>query len=294
MGSGTLTDYVVEYKLASSTSWTTAARTASTTPTATLAGLAVATTYDFRVSAKTTAGVGAPSSVLRATTTGPSERLACTTPGTSNSSVNSISIAPCTGVQAGNLIVIPVTIGNSTGALEAITADAGSAGFTALGTTRNAVNQTTVFAKVATSADVGRTAPYAFRWTNNVKAVVTLVTYKGVDGGSVTYQGATGTGASATAASVAVSDARYSLAYFYTMTDVSMGSTTPNVGQWTVGTGIWKNTTAGANNANAAAVLTADVDKTAAGTSSTQSATTSGMSASTHWNAITLVLRPTP
>ncbi len=210
-----------------------------------------------------------------------------------------MAVAPCSGVRSGNLIVVPVTFENSTGAAVAVTADAG---FRALGTAYNGVSQTTVFAKVATTADVGRATDYRFDWSatavRNGKAVVTLVTYKGIDSARVTAVAQTATGRPAASGAVTVSDAsRYTLAYFYGMTDVALSSTAPVVGEWTVSQGIWKNTTAGANNANAAAVVTGDVDKTAAGTTAAQTAATANvnaMTASTHWNAVVLVLHPTP
>jgi titin len=293
-GSASITDYAVEYKLAGATTWTALSRPASAATSATFTGLGVATTYDFRVSATTSVGTGARSAVLTAKTTGPSERLACTTPGTSNASTDEIDIAPCAGVQVGNLIVVPVTIGRSSLTPDLIKPDTlTSAGFTAVSTQANGNSQTTIFTKVATAADVGRTAPYRFTWSNNVKTVITLVTYKGVDVNAVGVTAVHGTGATATSQAAAVNDAdRYTLAYIYTMADVPLPDPATSVGNWTVSTGIWKNTTTGTNNNNAAAVLTADVDRTARGTLAPQTATNGGMKSTTKWHAAVLVLRP--
>jgi hypothetical protein len=301
-GTGTLTDYRVEYKLASATTWTTLARTASTATSATFTNLGVATTYQFRVSAVTTVGTGAPSAVLTATTTGPSERLACISPGTSNASASAGGVAPCSGsrLRLGDLIVIPVTIQNETGVAKLVTAESG---FHTVGTSVTEAgsggSQTTVFYKVATAADLARgtDSSYHFEWraAGNVKNVTTLVAYRGIDTSAIGFIANHGTGTTASSATVTETLAsRYTLAYFYTMAEVAMSGTAPTVKEWTVSPGVWKNTTAGANNANAAAVVTADIDRTAAGTMSPQTARTGGMSASTKWNAITLVLRPTP
>jgi len=287
---------VIEYRIAGAASWTSFAHAASTATSATVPGLLPSTTYEVRVSAKNTAGTGAPSAIATATTVGPSSRLQCFQPGNSNSSANSITIAPCSGVVAGNLILIPVTIANaSTTTPVTISPDASSSGFTALGTQLNGSNQTTIFYKIADASDVNRATSYGFTWTGNVKNAITLVTYKTTDGNAPTYYSASGTLTTATAPAVTVSDvSQYTLVYVYTMVGVALSSTTPSISEWTVSNDLWKNTTAGANNNLAAAITTEDVDKTAAGTTPARSATTSSMTSTTKWNAAVLVLKPAP
>jgi adhesin/invasin len=295
-GASAISDYVVEYRVAGAPGWTTFAHTASTATSATVPGLLPSTTYEVRVSAKNTAGTGAPSAIATATTVGPSSRLQCFQPGNSNSSANAITIAPCSGVVAGNLILIPVTIANaSTTTAVTISPDASSSGFTALGTQLNGSNQTTIFYKIADASDVNRATSYGFSWTGNVKNAITLVTYKTTDGNAPTYYSASGTGTTAIAPAVTVSDvSQYTLVYVYTMVGVALSSTTPSISEWTVSNDLWKNTTAGANNNLAAAITTEDVDKTAAGTTPARSATTSSMTSTTKWNAAVLVLKPAP
>jgi adhesin/invasin len=295
-GGSAITDYVIEYKTSASATWTTFAHAVSTATSATVPGLAPSTTYNVRISAKNSAGVGSPSAIATATTVGPSSRLACVQPGNSNSSANSIAIVPCSGTAVGNIILIPVTIANgTTDTPVAITQSAGTSGFTALGTELNGSNQTTIYYKIATAGDVGRVTPYAFQWTGNVKNAISLVTYKTTDGSAPIYASTNGTGVTATSPAVTVSDvSSYTLVYFYTMAGVALSSTTPTVGEWAVSSDLWKNTTAGANNNLAAAITTTDVDKFAAGTTTGRAATTSSMTAATKWNAAVLVLKPAP
>ncbi|MEO8619597.1 MAG: fibronectin type III domain-containing protein [bacterium] len=292
-GASAITDYVIEYKTSASVTWTTFAHSASTLTTATVPGLVPSTTYNVRISAKNAVGTGAPSAVATATTNGPSSRLSCFQPGNSNSSANSIVIAPCAGTQLGNVILIPVTIGNSSATtVVTISQMAGTSGFTSLGTELNGSNQTTIFYKIADATDVGRVATYGFSWTGNVKNAITLVAYKTTDGAAPNYLSTNGTGITATSPAVTVSGSTsYTLVYIYTMAGVAMSSTTPSVGEWTVSSELWKNTTAGANNALAAAISTTDVDKFASATTPPRSATTSSMTVTTKWNAAVLVLR---
>jgi hypothetical protein len=295
-GATAISDYVIEYKTSASSTWTTFVHAASTATSAIVPGLVPSTTYNVRISAKNSVGTGAPSAIATATTNGPSSRLACFQPGNSNSSANSITIAPCAGTAVGNIILIPVVIANSSPTVvTTISQMAGTAGFTALGTQLNGSNQTTIFYKIADASDVGRATPYGFSWSGNVKNAISLVTYKTTDGLAPAYLSTSGTGATATSPAVTVSGVSdYTLVYVYTMVGVALSSTTPTVGEWSVSSDLWKNTTAGANNALAAAITTTDVDKFAAGTTAGRDATTSSMTGTTKWNAAVLVLRPTP
>lgn len=63
------TDYTVEYKLSSGSTWTTLADGVSVTPTATVTGLTNSTSYDFRVKASNAGGTGVASSVFTISTT---------------------------------------------------------------------------------------------------------------------------------------------------------------------------------------------------------------------------------
>lgn len=291
----TVTGYVVQQSL-DGLAWTTLTRAPSATALSqTLGGLTRSTTYQWRIAATSSAGQGAWAT-FTGTTTGPSERLACVTPGISNSSANSVGVDRCSGLQVGDLLVVPVNIENgSTTAPDSIRQAAGTTGFRLLSTQLNGINQTQVFVKVATAADLSRSTPYQFTWGSNVKSVITLVAYRGVDTTNIHVDVASGTGGPATSPTVTVGTAgEYTLAYFFTMSDVSMGTTTPNVGQWTVSQGIWKNTTAGANNANASAVVTGDVDKVVGGSPlvmPAQTATTSGLGSTDRWHATVLVLK---
>ncbi|MDB4882252.1 MAG: fibronectin type protein, partial [Gemmatimonadetes bacterium] len=295
-GGSAITDYVIEYKTSSTSSWTIFPHVASTTTSATVPGLLPSTTYNVRISAKNSAGIGAPSAIATATTVGPSSRLSCVQPGTSNSSANSITIAPCAGTTLGDVILIPVTIANASAVTPvAITQDAFTSGFTSLGTQLNGGNQTTIFYKIATAGDVGRVTPYGFVWTGNVKNAISLVAYKATDGAAPLYSSTSGAGVTATSPAVTVSDvSSYTLVYIYTMAGVALSSTTPTVGEWAVSSDLWKNTTAGANNNLAAAITTTDVDKFATGTTSGRAATTPSMTSTTKWNAAVLVLKPAP
>ncbi|MEO6525396.1 MAG: fibronectin type III domain-containing protein [Gemmatimonadaceae bacterium] len=295
-GGSAITDDVIEYKTSAAGTWTTFPHAASTATSATVHGLLPSMTYNVRISAKNLAGIGPPSAIATATTVGPSSRLACVQPGTSNSSANSITIVPWCGTALGTVILIPVTIAISSAVTPvAITQDAFTSGFTSLGTQLNGGNQTTVFYKIATAGDVGRVTPYGFEWSGNVKNAISLVTYKSTDGTAPIYASTSGTGVTATSPSVTVSDvSENTLVYFYTMAGVALSSTTPTVGEWSVSSDLWKNTTAGANNALAAAITTTDVDRFATGTTTGRAATTSSMTATTKWNAAVLVLKPAP
>jgi hypothetical protein len=301
-GGSAVTNYTVQYRPSTSSTWTTLTRTGGTTARDSVWNvLQPRTSYDFRVAAVTARGQGAWSPVVSGTTNGASERLACISPGTSNSSANSGSVVPCSGatLQVGDLIVIPVTIGNETGTTVAIGAEAGfrEVGSSRVGGTNNGASQTSVFVKVATSADVARLGTqngYQFTWgaAGNVKSVITLVAYRGVDDVNVGFQADTGRGSVATARPVTEGASRYTLAYFYTMAMVPIA--TSNFSGWNVSPDVWLNTMAGTNNANAAAVLTADVDRTAAGANPAQwtgTHGTTGMLSTTYWNAIALTLR---
>lgn len=66
-GGSALTDYLVEYKLASDGSWSTFADGTSTTASATVTGLTNGSSYDFRVSAVNELGTGTASGTATAT-----------------------------------------------------------------------------------------------------------------------------------------------------------------------------------------------------------------------------------
>jgi len=66
-GSFPITDYVIDYKLTASSTWSTFADGVSTATTGTVIGLSNGTSYDFRVSAVNAVGQGSPSSVVSAT-----------------------------------------------------------------------------------------------------------------------------------------------------------------------------------------------------------------------------------
>ena len=299
-GGSAVTDYLIQYKQASTSTWTTFAHTASTTTSASIAGLSNSTTYDFHVAAINAVGTGPFSSTVSATTTGPSQRLQCQTNGNSNSNSTTVSVTPCSSLQVGDIIVIPVGITNSGTAKTITSAD----GFTALSSVQNTQDlqnqfQTTVFYKIATAADVGRSAAYSFSWSGTEKSVITLVAYKNVDGSAPAMASATGQSASATAPSGPnMSVASHTLLYFY-LQNIALSSTTPSISEWGFTTGstassdLFKNTTAGANNANAIGIITADIDKFAAGqTTTTEKAVVTGNSSTKAWTAIVLGIHP--
>jgi len=62
-----ITDYIVQYKASTSSTWLTFADGTSTALTATVTGLSNGTVYDFRVSAVNAIGTGTPSATLSAT-----------------------------------------------------------------------------------------------------------------------------------------------------------------------------------------------------------------------------------
>ena len=66
-GGSAITDYVVQYKLSTSGSWSTFADGTSTTAAAVVTGLTNALSYDFRVSATNSVGTGVSSSTATAT-----------------------------------------------------------------------------------------------------------------------------------------------------------------------------------------------------------------------------------
>ncbi len=66
-GGAAITDYIVEYKLHSDSSWTTFSDDTSTSTSATVTGLTNNSQYDFRVSAVNSVGTGAVSSTISAT-----------------------------------------------------------------------------------------------------------------------------------------------------------------------------------------------------------------------------------
>ncbi len=65
-GTSPITDYIIEYKLSSSSTWKTFNDGVSTNLTATVNGL-VAGKYNFRVSAKNTSGQGIASTIVSTT-----------------------------------------------------------------------------------------------------------------------------------------------------------------------------------------------------------------------------------
>ncbi len=67
-GGAAITDYVVEYKASSATSWSTFADGVSTALTAIVTGLTNGTSYVFRVSARNEAGAGAPTAASSSVT----------------------------------------------------------------------------------------------------------------------------------------------------------------------------------------------------------------------------------
>jgi trimeric autotransporter adhesin len=66
-GGAAITDYVVEYKISSSSTWATFSETASTTAKTIVTGLTNDVQYDFRVSAENSGGVGPVSATATAT-----------------------------------------------------------------------------------------------------------------------------------------------------------------------------------------------------------------------------------
>ncbi len=60
-GNSVITDYVIEYKLSSDSTWTTASDGVSAVPSATITGLTNGVNYDFRVSGVNAIGQGTPS-----------------------------------------------------------------------------------------------------------------------------------------------------------------------------------------------------------------------------------------
>ena len=65
--SGTITDYIVEYKTTASATWLVFADGVSTATTANVTGLTNGTSYDFQVKAKNTSGESLPSNTISAT-----------------------------------------------------------------------------------------------------------------------------------------------------------------------------------------------------------------------------------
>jgi hypothetical protein len=287
-----VTDYVVQYRTAPNGAWNTVSRATSTATSQQIANLLPATDYEYRVASRNSVGTGSPSNPpYSARTVGESARLACLTPGASNANSNDASILRCPGVRPGQLIVIPVSVANSTNAPITIAPKAGTPAFTIAGTTLDGANQTTLFVRTSDASDSARTTPYEFGWSGTAKNAITLVTYRDVDAAAISFASVTGTGLTASAPATAVADSRYTLAYFFTMAS-PLSSTTPSVGEWTETGGIWKNTTAGANNANAMALLTTDIDKTASGTTGGPTARVTALTQPKAWSAAVLVLRP--
>jgi hypothetical protein len=69
-GSSPITDYLVQYRLAGATSWSTFADGTSTTTSATVTGLTAGTTYEFHTAAVSAVGTGPFSATITATTAG--------------------------------------------------------------------------------------------------------------------------------------------------------------------------------------------------------------------------------
>jgi len=71
-GGETVTDYVVQYKLSTASTWTTFSDAVSPTAGATVTGLTASTSYDFRVAAVNGVGQGAYTDAVSETTLAPS------------------------------------------------------------------------------------------------------------------------------------------------------------------------------------------------------------------------------
>lgn len=68
-GNSPITDYLVQYRLAGATTWTTYAHSVRTVPNITVNGLSPGTGYEFQVAPKNVKGTGQLSAVASATTT---------------------------------------------------------------------------------------------------------------------------------------------------------------------------------------------------------------------------------
>lgn len=108
------TDYIVEYKLTSSGVWLNFADGTSTVRSTTVTGLTASSAYDFRVSATNSAGTGAVSTTVSATTMAAAPvatTVTMTGPTTGTVSVAStnftVSISPTGGTVSGTLVVTP-------------------------------------------------------------------------------------------------------------------------------------------------------------------------------------------
>jgi len=88
-GGSSITDYLIEYKLSASSTWTTFADGTSTTVSTTVTGLSGITDYDFRISAVNSNGSGNSVSVSTTTTDGaaPSISSISSTPSTTSTSI---------------------------------------------------------------------------------------------------------------------------------------------------------------------------------------------------------------
>lgn len=88
-GGSAITDYVIEFKLAASSTWTTFADGTSTTTSATVTGLSDSSEYNFRVSAANSSGTGNTVSTSASTTDGtaPSISTVVSTPSATSTSI---------------------------------------------------------------------------------------------------------------------------------------------------------------------------------------------------------------
>jgi hypothetical protein len=117
-GGGTITDYVIEYKLSSDSSWSTFADGVSTNTTGTVTGLTNGLSYDFRVSAANSAGLGSASASVNA--------IPVTVPG-----APTIGTATAGNAQASITFSAPASDGGS--AITGYTVTSSPGGFTGTG-----------------------------------------------------------------------------------------------------------------------------------------------------------------
>ncbi len=116
-GGSPITDYVVEYKLSTDSSWTIFADGVSTSTSATVVGLANSSSYDFRVSAVNAIGQGASGMVASSTPpSGPSTvaynftaDTAGSSPADTLSENGTFTVGTATGLSGNGLVATGVT-----------------------------------------------------------------------------------------------------------------------------------------------------------------------------------------